>query len=67
MFEQVFGTVTAFVQEYPEPSPQKKICPKLWNARASNEGQHVEIRRILSGILITFKIDLRKLWSQRPV
>ena len=44
-----------------------KLCTKLWNARISNEIQHVENRRIFSNNLIMFKIDLRKLWSQRPV
>mgnify|MGYP003314967982 CR=1 FL=1 len=44
-----------------------KLCTKLWNARISNEVQHVENRRIFSSNLIVFKIDLRKLWSQRPV
>ena len=44
-----------------------KLCTKLWNARISNEVQHVENRRIFSNNLIMFKIDLRKLWSQRPV
>ena len=41
--------------------------PSIWNARTSNEVQRVENRRIFSNNLIMFKIDLRKLWSQRPV
>ena len=44
-----------------------KLCTKLWNARISNELQHLENLRIFSNNLIMFKIDLRKLWSQRPV
>ena len=45
----------------------KKFCPKLWNARTSNEVQHVENWQIFFNNLSTFKIDLRKLWNQRPV
>ena len=48
-------------------SRQQEIQPNLWNARTSNEVQHVENLSIVSDISITFKIDLRKLWSQRPV
>ena len=44
-----------------------KLCPKLWNARTSNEFHHVENLNIASDTLITFKIDLRKFWSQGPV
>ena len=45
----------------------KKFCPKLWNARTSNEVQRVENWQIFFNNLSTFKIDLRKLWNQRPV
>ena len=45
----------------------KKLSPKLWNARTSNEVQHVENWQIFFNNLSTFKIDLRKLWNQRPV
>ena len=45
----------------------KKFCPKLWNARTSNEVQHVENWQIFFNNLSTFKIDLRKLWSHRSV
>ena len=43
----------------------KKFCPKLWNARTSNEVQHVENWQIFFNNLSTFKIDLRKLWNAR--
>ena len=46
---------------------RKKICPKLWNARTSNEVQHVENLNIDPDILIKFDIDLRDSWSQGPV
>ena len=44
-----------------------KLSTKLWNARILIELQPVQNRRIFSNNLIMFKIDLRKLWSQRPV
>ena len=45
----------------------KKICPKSWNARTSNEVQRVENLNIDPDILIKFNIDLRDFWSQVPV
>ena len=44
-----------------------KLCTKLWNARISNELQEIENLRIFSNNLMMLKIDLRKLWSHRPI
>ena len=44
-----------------------KLSTKLWNARILTELQPVQNLRIFFNNLIMFKIDLRKLWSQRPV
>ena len=44
-----------------------KLCTLLWNARIFTELQPVQNLRIFSNNLIMFKIDLRKLWSQRPL
>ena len=44
-----------------------KLSTKLWNVRILTELQPVQNLRIFSNNLTMFKIDLRKLWSQRPV
>ena len=44
-----------------------KLCTKLWNARILTELQPVQNLRIFSNNLMMFKIDLRKLWSQRAI
>ena len=45
----------------------KKFCTKLWNATIFTELEPVQNLRIFSNNLMMFKIDLRKLWSQRAV
>ena len=44
-----------------------KKCPHFWNARILTELQPVQNLRIFSNNLMMFKIDLRKLWSQRAI
>ena len=64
---QIIVNVPSSLQGQHTQEQEQKIHPKLWNARTSNEVQRVENLNIDPDILSTFKIDLRKLWNQRPV
>ena len=46
---------------------ETKLSTKLRNARILTELQPVQNLRIFSNNLMMFKIDLRKLWSHRPL